>query len=306
MTNPVGSGPLLQHGDHPPAANDARVAKPAGVSPGHSQEITNSHLKRQSAANDAPIETRIRVLQTKLHIPDFHQGPTFDTAVDKLGRKLVQAKGHEPISDRMIDDRIAQLESQRATHNDTFAGRKTDHDIERLTYLKELHGLTKTRNGLCEKSQNLSAKMGDLKRKLTDPTLSQPEWLKTAGQYRSTALEIDRCSIQLKGVQEGAPAAASADIMDSILGRFGNPPKPVTAKFLRQQLSEMQKEFQAYAQSSGGTKNAAPYLQSMRNNLHTALSNVCGRGDMNHIPDVIPEIFKTIDGLGAGKTAPRR
>ena len=124
MTNPVGSGPLLQHGDHPPAANDARVAKPAGVSPGHSQEITNSHLKRQSAANDAPIETRIRVLQTKLHIPDFHQGPTFDTAVDKLGRKLVQAKGHEPISDRMIDDRIAQLESQRATHNDSFAGRK--------------------------------------------------------------------------------------------------------------------------------------------------------------------------------------
>ena len=59
MTNPVGSGPLVQHGDHPPAANDARVAKPAGVSPGHSQEITNSHLKRQSAANDAPIQTRI-------------------------------------------------------------------------------------------------------------------------------------------------------------------------------------------------------------------------------------------------------
>ena len=68
----------------------------------------------------------------------------------------------------------------------------------------------------------------------------------------------------------------------------------------------MEKAFKAYAQSSGGAKNAEPYLQSMRRNLHDALSNLCARGLMNHIMDVIPEIFKTIDGLGAGKTAPRR
>ena len=125
----------------------------------------------------------------------------------------------------------------------------------------------------------------------------------TAKQYRAKAAELDRCSMQLKGVQEGTQAAASADIMDSILGRFGNPPQPVTANFLRLQLNVMQNEFLAYAQSSGGAKNAAPYLQSMRNNLHTALSNLCARGLMNHVSssDVIPEIFKTIDGLGAGK-----
>ena len=114
--------------------------------------------------------------------------------------------------------------------------------------------------------------------------------------------------MQLKGVQEGTPAAASADIMDSILGRFGNPPKPVTANFLRQQLNDMQNEFQAYAQSSGGTKNAAPYLQSMRNNLHTALSNVCGRGDMNHTP--VPMSFlkslRQSTGWAPAKPRPRR
>jgi hypothetical protein len=58
----------------------------------------------------------------------------------------------------------------------------------------------------------------------------------------------DRCSIQLKGAPEGATAAASVEIMDSTLARFFNPPKPVTANFLRQQLSDMQNEFQAYAQ----------------------------------------------------------
>ena len=289
MTSPVGSRPV-QQGDHPAAADRAHVAKPAGVSPGHSQEITNGHVKREGAA-DGAIQPRIDALRVKLHLAS-------DAAVAKLGEKL---RG----SEKTIDARIAQLEAQHADHNG-FESLKTRHDIQRLKDLKELQRLTETRNGLCEESQNLSAKMGDLKRRLNGPTLSQAEWLKTAGQYRSTALQLDRCGLQLKGVQEGSQAAASADIMDSLLGRFGNPPNPVTAKFLRDQLSGMEKAFKAYAQSSGGAKNAEPYLQSMRRNLHDALSNLCARGLMNHIMDVIPEIFKTIDGLGAGKTAPRR
>jgi hypothetical protein len=52
--------------------------------------------------------------------------------------------------------------------------------------------------------------------------------------------------------------------------------------------------------------NAEPYLQSVRRNLHDALSNLCGRGLMNHIADVIPEIIKTIDALGTGKAGTRR
>jgi hypothetical protein len=307
MTSPVESGSRVQqHGDHQAAANGARVAKPAGVGPGHSQEITNGHLKRESAVNVAPIETQMRVLQTKLHIgSDFRQGPSFDSALNNLGRKLVQPIGHTPINEQ-IDARIAQLKSQRAACNDRFACLRIDHDIERLGDLKKLQELTSTRNSVCEKSQNLSTKMSDLKRKLSDSRLPQAEWLKTAGEYRSRAAELDRCSMQLKGVQEGAQAAASADIMDSILGRFGNPPQPVTASFLRLQLNVMQNEFLAYAQSSGGAKNGAPYLQSMRNNLHTALSNLCAWGLMNHSSNVIPEIFKTIDGLGTNKAGPRR
>src|SRR5262245_48385388 len=48
--------PRIQQGDHSAAANGAREAKPAGVSPGHGQEITNSVLKRVDAAMvPAPI-----------------------------------------------------------------------------------------------------------------------------------------------------------------------------------------------------------------------------------------------------------
>jgi hypothetical protein len=44
----------------------------------------------------------------------------------------------------------------------------------------------------------------------------------------------------------------------------------------------------------------------VRRNLHDALSNLCGRGLMNHIADVVPEIIKTIDGLGTGKAGTKR
>ena len=88
MTSPVGSGSLVQHGDHPAAANGARVAKPAGVSPGHSQEITNSHLKRESAV-DGAIQPRIDASARRNCTYRPPQGPTSDTAVAKLGRKLL-------------------------------------------------------------------------------------------------------------------------------------------------------------------------------------------------------------------------
>jgi|SoiMethySBSTD1v2_1073268.scaffolds.fasta_scaffold1160341_2 hypothetical protein len=53
---------------------------------------------------------------------------------------------------------------------------------------------------------------------------------------------------------------------------------------------------------------AARKTQSLivRRNLHDALSNLCGRGLMNHIADVVPEIIKTIDGLGTGKAGTKR
>ena len=284
MTSPVGFRPV-QQGDHPAAADRAHVAKPAGVSPGHSQEITNGHLKREGAV-DGAIQPRIDALRVKLHLAS-------DAAVAKLGEKLLG-------NTKTIDARIAQLEAQHADHNG-FEGRKIRHDIQRLKDLKELQRLTETRNGLCEKSQNLSKEMGELKRKLGDPNLPQPQFLKMAEEYRSKAQEFDRCSMQLKGSPEGMSAAASVDTMDSILGRFSNPPEPVTAKFLREQLSAMEKAFATYAQSSGGAKNAEPYLQSMRRNMHAALSKICGMGLMNHNLNAIPEIFRTIDGLGKAK-----
>ena len=296
MTSPVESGSRVQHGNHQAAANGARVAKPAGVSPGHSQETTNSHLKREGAVGGA-VQPRIDALREKLHLPtDLSKGQSSDTAVAKLGQKVLG-------NAKTIDGRIAQLEAQRAGHNGSFERLKINHDIQRLTDLRELQRMTDTKNNLCGTKENLWNEMLGLKQKLNNPKVPHAEFLKIAGEYRAKAAEIDRCSMQLKGVQEGTQAAASADIMDSILGRFGNPPQPVTANFLRLQLNVMQNEFLAYAQSSGGAKNAAPYLQSMRNNLHTALSNLCARGLMNHVSssDVIPEIFKTIDGLGAGK-----
>ena len=291
MTSPVGFRPV-QQGDHPAAADRAHVAKPAGVSPGHSQEITNGHLKREGPASDA-VQPRINALREKLHLPPDLEGQSSDGAVARLGQRLLG-------NAKTIDARIAQLEAQHADHNG-FEGRKIRHDIQRLKDLKELQRLTETRNGLCEKSQNLSKEMGDLKRKLGDPNLPQPQFLKMAEEYRSKAQEFDRCSMQLKGAPEGMSAAVSVDTMDSILGRFSNPPEPVTAKFLREQLSAMEKAFATYAQSSGGAKNAEPYLQSMRRNMHNALSKICGNGLMNNNLGVIPEIFKTIDGLGKAK-----
>jgi hypothetical protein len=133
MTSPVGSSPI-QHGDHSAAADRAHVAKPAGVSPGHSQEITNGHLKREGAV-DGAIQPRIDALRVKLHLAS-------DAAVAKLGEKLLG-------NTKTIDARIAQLEAQHADHNG-FEGRKIRHDIQRLKDLKELQRLTETRNGLCE------------------------------------------------------------------------------------------------------------------------------------------------------------
>jgi hypothetical protein len=39
----------------------------------------------------------------------------------------------------------------------------------------------------------------------------------------------------------------------------------------------------------------------MRRNMHNALSKICGNGLMNNNLGVIPEIFRTIDGLGKAK-----
>jgi len=35
--------------------------------------------------------------------------------------------------------------------------------------------------------------------------------------------------------------------------------------------------------------------------MHAALSKICGMGLMNHNLNAIPEIFRTIDGLGKAK-----
>ena len=296
MTSPVESGSRVQHGDHQAAANGARAAKSAGISPGHSQEITNGHLKWEGTGGDA-LQPRIKALRENLRLPP-DLGQNSDAAVAKLSQKLLGDA-------RTIDARIAQLIAQRADHNGSFERLKINHDIKRLTDLKELRGLTETRNVLSGTKENLWNEMLGLKQKLNDPKVPHAEFLRIAGEYRAKAAQLNSCSMKLTGDQEYSPAQASVDILDAIAHRFSNPPKPVTANFLREQLRDMQNEFRTYTQLSGGATNAR-YLESVRTNLHTALSNICGRGLMNHIPDVIPEIFRTIDGLGANKAGPRR
>ena len=291
MTSPVGSSPV-QHGDHSAAADRAHVAKPAGVSPGHSQEITNGHLKREGPASDA-VQPRINALREKLHLPPDLEGQSSDGAVARLGQRLLG-------NAKTIDARIAQLEAQRADHSGGFESRKINHDIERLTALKELQGLEETKNNLCGKKENLWNEMLNLKGKLNDPKVPHAEFLKLAGEYRAKAAQLNSCSMKLTGEQESSPAQASVDIMDAITHRFSNPPKHATANFLREQLRDMQNEFRTYTQQSGGTTNTH-YLESVRSNLHTALSKICGNGLMNNNLGVIPEIFKAIDGLGKAK-----
>jgi hypothetical protein len=291
MTSPVGSRPV-QQGDHPAAADRAHVAKPAGISPGHSQEITNGHVKREVAASDA-VQPRINALREKLHLPPDLEGQSSDGAVARLGQRLLG-------NAKTIDARIAQLEAQRADHSGGFESRKINHDIERLTALKELQGLEETKNNLCGKKENLWNEMLNLKGKLNDPKVPHAEFLKLAGEYRAKAAQLNSCSMKLTGEQESSPAQASVDIMDAITHRFSNPPKHATANFLREQLRDMQNEFRTYTQLSGGTTNTH-YLESVRSNLHTALSKICGNGLMNNNLGVIPEIFKAIDGLGKAK-----
>jgi len=291
MTSPVGSSPV-QHGDHSAAADGARVAKPAGVSPGHSQEITNGHVKREGAVGDA-VQPRINALREKLHLPPDLEGQSSDAAVARLGQKLL-------VDAKTIDARTAKLETQRAGHSGRFESLKINHDIERLTALKELLGLEETKNNLCGKKEELWNEMLDLKGKLNDPKVPHAEFLKLAGEYRAKAAQLNSCSMKLTGEQESSPAQACVDIMDAIAHRFSNPPKHATANFLREQLRDMQNEFRTYTQLSGGTTNTR-YLESVRSNLHTALSKICGNGLMNNNLGVIPEIFKTIDGLGKAK-----
>jgi hypothetical protein len=286
MTNPVGSRPV-QQGDHPVTADRARVAKPAGVSPGHSQEITNGHLTRTRAVGGA-IQPRIDALRVKLHITSVE-------AATKLGQKLL---GNATINAQTIDARIAQLQAERAGRPDSFE--KINHDIERLTNLKELQGLTATRTSLSETKENIWNEMFNLKIKLNDKRLPHAEFLKLAGEYRAKAAQLNSCSMKLTGEQECPPAKASVDIMDAIAKRFSNPPKTVTGNFLREQLRDMQNEFRTYAKLSGSATNTR-YLELVRSNLHTALSKICGDGLMNNNLGVIPEIFKTIDGLGNAK-----
>ena len=99
---------------------------------------------------------------------------------------------------------------------------------------------------MAEERANLSFQMADLNRKLNDPKIPHAERLRVEQEYRSKAEQLDRISIRLKGVPEGMAAEANANVMDAILTKFGNPPKPVTADFLRQQLSDMQNAFAAY------------------------------------------------------------
>ncbi len=311
-TNPVGSGPSLQNVAHAPSANTARVARPTGISPGYSQEITRGYLKG-TADSSAPIATQIDALRNKLHIsPDPRTDSLFRMAVSKLGVRLVGLKGDTAINDRMIDARVAQLEGQRAARNDSFARLKINHDIDQLKTLKELRGLINTGDRLAEERANLSFQMADLNRKLNDPKIPHAERLRVEQEYRSKAEQLDRISIRLKGVPEGMAAEANANVMDAILTKFGNPPKPVTADFLRQQLSDMQNAFAAYSESVGGAKNAEPLLQSMRRNLHDAFSGLCAKGLMNrYVNDssannVITRINNEIDHLGPSKAGPAR
>ena len=225
-TNPVGSGPSLQSVAHAPSANTARVARPTGISPGYSQEITRGYLKG-TADSSAPIATQIDALRNKLHIsPDPRTDSLFRMAVSKLGVRLVGLKGDTAINDRMIDARVAQLEGQRAARNDSFARLKINHDIDQLKTLKELRGLINTGDRLAEERANLSFQMADLNRKLNDPKIPHAERLRVEQEYRSKAEQLDRISIRLKGVPEGMAAEANANVMDAILTKFGNPPKP--------------------------------------------------------------------------------
>jgi hypothetical protein len=71
----------------------------------------------------------------------------------------------------------------------------------------------------------------------------------------------------------------------------------------------MQNAFREYAQARGGAENAAPYLASMRRNLHDKLSDLCAKGLMNHYvndnsDNIINEINQKIDQLDPNKSGP--
>ena len=176
------------------------------MSPGYSQEITRGYLKGKTQIVCANQADR-RAAKQIAHKPDPRTESLFRMAVSKLGVRLIGLKGDTAINDRMIDAWVAQLEGQRAARNDSFARLKIDHDIDQLKTLKELRGLINTGDRLAEERANLSCQMAELNRKL-----ERPERLRVEREYRSKAEQLDRISIRLKGVPEGMPAEANANV----------------------------------------------------------------------------------------------